>query len=134
MELSKQFYPIWLKLFARLDTKNKPRKSTFKQRFLCPLVIIGYTPKVEFNELMTEFFKECALGHESSFFRDWLAFRDQRDVIHIDKPCWTYVNDPVTFWDCAADISPGLAKLAGRLMEVPGNSVPGKQSRLYFAK
>ncbi len=96
--------------------------------------MIGYTPKVQFNELMTKFFKAYMLGQESSFFRDWLAFRDQRDRFHIDKSCWTYVNDPVTFWDCIADIAPGLAKLASRLMEVPGNSVPGKLSRLYFTK
>lgn len=31
------------------------------------------------------------------------------------------------FGICAADISPDLVKLASRLMEVPGNSVPGKQ-------
>ncbi len=32
--------------------------------------MIGYTPKVEFNKLMTEFFKAYALSKESSFFRD----------------------------------------------------------------
>ncbi len=137
--MSKQFYPIWLKKFGKLDTKNKPRKSTFKQRALLVTAshnatMIGYTPKMEFNELMMEFFKAYTLSQKSFFFRDWLAFRDQQDRFHIDKPCLTYVNDLVTFWDCVADIASGLAKLTGRLMEIPGNSVPGKQSRLYFTK
>ncbi len=89
-------------------------------------IMIEFTPKVEFGKLMTELFKKYVSGYEKTFFRDWLAFRDQRDGFHIDKACWTYVNDPVTFWDCATNISPGLAKLASKLMEVPGNSVPGK--------
>ena len=61
-------------------------------------------------------------------------FRDQRDGFHIDKPCWVYVNDPVTFSDCVADVFPGLAKLASRLMEVPGKSVPGKLYNLILAQ
>lgn len=31
-------------------------------------IMIGYTPKVEFNELMIKFFKEYAFGQENSFF------------------------------------------------------------------
>ena len=61
-------------------------------------------------------------------------FRNQQDGFYINKLCWISVNDPVIFWDCVADVSPGLAKLASRLMEVPGNSVPGKLYRLILAQ
>lgn len=76
---------------------------------------------------MTELFREYTPSYKGIFFRDWLAFRNQQDEFYIDKPCWVYVNDLITFWDCAADISLCLAKLASRLMEVPGNKIPGKQ-------
>ncbi len=130
--------PNLVKTVWQTRYEKQTQKTHLQAALLVPAshnaTIIRYTPKVEFNELMMEFFKAHALGQESSFFRDSLAFKDQRDGFHIDKLCWTYVNDPVTFWDWAADIAPGLAKLAGRLMEVPGNSVLGKQSRLYFTK
>ncbi len=41
--------------------------------------MIDLTLKAEFGELTTEFFKEYPPGYEGAFFRDRLAFRDQRD-------------------------------------------------------
>ncbi len=127
--IEKAILPHLVKIVWQTCYENQTQKIHFPAALFVPAhhitTMIGFTPKVEFGKLMTELFKEYISGYEETFFRDWLTFRDQRDEFHIDKTCWIYINDPVTFWDCAADIFPDLAKLASRLMEVPENSVPG---------
>lgn len=115
---------VWQTFYEKQTQKIHPQAAIFMPAHHST-TMIEFTPKMEFGELMTELFKEYASSYEETFFRDWVAFRNQRDGFHVDK-CWTHVNYLVTFWDCTADISPGLAKLTSKLMEIPGNSVFGK--------
>ena len=75
---------------------------------------------------MIDIFKEYTSGYELQYFWDWLFFHDQQDEFHIDKSYLVYVNNSITFWDCATDVFPQLAKLASRLIEMLGNSLPNK--------
>lgn len=47
--------------------------------------VIGFTPKIKFGIVMTEFFKDHSSGYKSAFFWDWLAFKDQQDRFYISK-------------------------------------------------
>ena len=100
-EIEKAVLPHLVKTVWQTCYEKQTQKIHLQAAFLVAAhhsaTMIGFTPKVEFSKLMTKLFKEYASGYEETFFQDWLTFRDQRDGFHIDKACWTYVNDPVTF-------------------------------------
>lgn len=92
---------------------------------------IGQTPETAFGPIMTRFFLQYTPGTEqtTTCMRDFWAFRAQIHAFfpHQDS-VWTYIDDPVTFWDTAAQFCPTLGTLASRLLQVPGNSVPGERA------
>lgn len=90
----------------------------------------GQSPITAFSSIMLWFFREYAPGHEAVCMQGFWAFREQRDGFfpHSNGSIWDLANDLVTFWDTAVPFAPVLATLAVRLMQVPGNSVPGERA------
>lgn len=91
---------------------------------------MGQTPEVGFGPIMTDFFQRYAPPDQvTNCMRDFWAFRRQSHAFFPhENSVWVYMNDPVTFWDTAAQFCPILGHLASRLMQVPGNSVPGERA------
>ena len=91
---------------------------------------IGQTPEHVFGPIMTRFFQQYAPSDQiATCMRDFWAFRAQSYAFfpHPDS-VWTYESNSVIFWDTAAKFSLTLGTLASRLMQVPGNSVPGERA------
>lgn len=66
----------------------------------------------------------------NKFFQSSIILAFEKTMTLFIKFLFSLVN----FWNCAANIALGLAKLAGRLMKISRNLVPGRLSRLYFIK
>ena len=99
-----------------------PRKFAVKS--------VGQTPESAFGEFMTRFFQRYAPPDDlATCMRDFWAFRNQTYAFFPhEASVWAYIDDPIVFWETAARFTPILGELAGRLMQVPGNSVPGERA------
>lgn len=91
---------------------------------------VGQTSKIAFEDFMTRFFQQYASPNQLiNCMRDFWAFRARKNAFFShEASVWTYIEDPVVFWETAAKFTPVLGDLAGRLMQVPGNSVPGERA------
>ena len=91
---------------------------------------IGQTPEAAFGGFMTRFFQQYTPPEQlTNCMRDFWAFRARKNAFFPhEASVWTFIEDPVVFWETAAKFAPVLGELAGRLMQVPGNSVPGERA------
>ena len=91
---------------------------------------MGQSSEATFGLIMTEFFKRYAPADQvTTCMRDFWVFRNQTGAFFPhENSVWTHMNDLVTFWDTVAFYCPALSALASRLMQVPGNSVPGERA------
>ena len=91
---------------------------------------MGQTLEAAFGSFMTRFFQQYSLPEQlTNCMQDFWAFWARKDAFFPpEASVWTFVEDPVVFWETAAKFASILGELAGRLMQVPGNSVLGERA------